>query len=145
MESTRLFFDWWHSFLPDLPRRSDFDILEHRYLIQHVYVIQVLGPGDYLYRLNGEKVIGMVGKSMRLTPFSLTSPQVEDQLLARYMDRICTARHAMRCRGNLAFAGRGFSNFESVDCPFTDETGTITHIIGVMKTIPQDRAAPPAG
>jgi len=136
-QMTRTLYDWWSSYTPDFPSRSDFDIIKVPTLASNIYLVEVLGPGKYLYRLCGETVGHLVGHAYRMVEISLDSPKIEDSTFAKYLDDLIANRAACSCSGDLAFFEKDFLSFESFDCPLADETGTITHFIGVMCELPK--------
>ncbi|WP_025898882.1 PAS domain-containing protein [Sneathiella glossodoripedis] len=129
---TRKLFEWWSSFTPDLPQRSDFDIASVPSLASNIYLIEKISSGKYLYRLCGNKVGQLIGNHYRMVDISLTSEPYEDRQLAKYLDEISKTNSPSRCRGNLSFVDREFITFESLDCPLFDSDGNITHYLGVI-------------
>jgi len=129
---TRSLYKWWRSFHPNFPKRKDFDITQHRSLPIYVYLIEVLEPIRFRYRLNGDHVVTLVGRTLNGLEFSTSSPIFEDRILASYLSELIPKRTACRCYGNFKMLDREHINFESVDCPLVDEDGNITHFIGVL-------------
>ncbi|MBL4906299.1 MAG: PAS domain-containing protein [Sneathiella sp.] len=129
---TKALYQWWRSYQPNLPARADFDIVEHRSLPPYIYVMEVLSPTKFLYRLNGEHVVRLVGRSLATHTLSIDSPIYEDKIFASYLSDLITHRKACRCFGDFSLLGREHIKFESVDCPVADKEGNITHIIGVL-------------
>ncbi len=125
-------YKWWNSFQPEIPSRADFDITEHRTLPTHIYLLEVISPTKFFYRLNGEHVVNLIGKSLRGQTISVDSPDYEDRLFASYLSEFIKYKSACRCFGNLSLLDRGHIEFESLDCPLADKNGNISHIIGVL-------------
>ncbi|MEP3246103.1 MAG: PAS domain-containing protein [Sneathiella sp.] len=131
----RALYAWWQTFLPELPSRANFDITKHRELVSNIFLIEVVGDGHFLYRLHGERVTQLVGRSNHNTRFSAESSLLDDRLLAEHLHNVITARAAYHCFGNLSMFDREFIQFESLDCPLADAEGNITHILGVLVDI----------
>ncbi|MEH6404423.1 MAG: PAS domain-containing protein [Sneathiella sp.] len=132
---TRELFRWWKSYQPNYPKRSDFDITEHAALAPYIYLVSVVSPDEFIYRLNGEEVASLVGRSYRMRPISTSSEDVGDRLFAQYLSEILKEGKACRCAGDLWIFDRAHLKFESVDCPLTDKNGEITHILGVLEGV----------
>lgn len=129
---TKSLYKWWSSYQPDFPTRAAFDITEHRSLPPYLYIIEILSPTEFLYRLNGEHVISLIGRSLSSQIISTSSPVYEDQVFADYLCELLKHKSACRCVGNFSLLDRGHINFESVDCPLVNEGGQITHFIGAL-------------
>jgi len=97
--------------------------------------MSVVGPDEFIYRLNGDEVATLVGKSYNLHPISTISDDVGDKALALHLTDVLRDRQAYRCSGDLRMFDRDHINFESVDCPLTDNNGKITHFIGVLERV----------
>ncbi len=128
-------YDWWESFQPALPKYSDFDISRNWAIAPHLYVIQFLGPGRFLYRLNGEKVVETIGVSKRGHEITNHDSLFENRLLADYLTPLIKTGRAKRCAGSLDIIGKQHLAFESVDCPLENDQGEIEFIIGAIATI----------
>ena len=131
-EPTQILFNWWNSFAPNFPSREDWDILNFPALAPHIYLIECISDGHYLYRLCGNDVGELIGNHYRMIDISVDSEKYDDRKLAEYLESIKNHKTANGCTGNLSFVDRDFINFESVDCPLMDEAGNLTHFIGVL-------------
>ncbi|PHQ68012.1 MAG: hypothetical protein COB93_10705 [Sneathiella sp.] len=134
-EPVRSLYDWWRTYAPTLPRYADFDIANHWDISPHLYVIQYLEPGKYLYRLNGEHVVEAVGISKRGHEITIKDSLLENRLLASYLDLLREEGTCKRCYGTLALLGKSHLQFESVDCPIAGDNGQIAFIIGAISTL----------
>ncbi|MEH6525012.1 MAG: PAS domain-containing protein [Sneathiella sp.] len=134
-DNVRTLYTWWAKFHPDMPKRSNFDIAEHWKIAPNIHILQVIKPGHYLYRLNGEKVVDIVGVSRRGDTITVENPLPEDRLFASYLDEIVTDAKPKRCVGTLGLFNKTYSQFESVDCPVKNEDGVIEFIIGAISTL----------
>lgn len=128
----RTLYKWWKSYQPRIPGRPDFDITEHRTLPSYIYLLEVLSPTEFFYRLNGEHVVNLIGKSLSGQTLTVESPNYEDRLFASYLSEFIKFKSACRCFGNLSLLDRGHIEFESLDCPLVDHNGNVTHIIGTL-------------
>ncbi|MFC4270223.1 PAS domain-containing protein [Sneathiella chungangensis] len=133
--AVRNLYFWWEGFQPALPKREDFDISRHWATAPSLYLIEVVGPGNYIYRLNGEAVVDIVGASLRGHEISATSPLPELRRLADYFDTIVAGGKCRRCTGIVDVSADKARNFESVDCPLADAAGEIRFILGAIALI----------
>ena len=134
-DTVRALYRWWAEFQPDLPLRADFDISRHWKLAPSLYLVEVLGPGRYRNRLNGETVVDIVGTSLRGHEITPQDPLPEIRLLSDYLDTLVAGRTARRCSGVADVFGKKYLSFETVDCPLVDEAGDIRFIIGAMSLL----------
>jgi hypothetical protein len=128
----RTLYRWWTGFAPATPTRVDFDITKTPTIASDIYMLEILEPGRYLYRLCGDNVARLVGRNYRMKEISITGDDLPDALLCEYMDWMVGTGGTSGCTGDFTFLDRGQRNFESVDCPLVDADGKTTHIIGAM-------------
>ncbi|MEX1035017.1 MAG: PAS domain-containing protein [Sneathiella sp.] len=131
-DTVRSLYRWWEGFQPELPRRADFDIAKHWKIAPSLYLVEVMGPGQYRNRLNGETVVDIVGSSLRGHDITPQDPLPEIRLLSDYLDTLVAGRTARRCSGVADVFGKQYLSFETVDCPLVDEADDIRYIIGAM-------------
>lgn len=129
---TRDLYEWWQSHQPKLPQRHNFRIEENWKMAANLYLIECLGEGEYLYRLNGEDARNLIGKNQAGNNFNIEGEAPELVALAKYLDGICTIKQPIRCTGTLAQFGRPHIQFESVDCPLVDDDGKVIFILGLI-------------
>lgn len=141
-DTVRSLYAWWAKFHPDMPKRRNFDIAEHWKIAPYIHILQVIKPGHYLYRLNGEKVVEIVGGSRRGDTITVENPLPEDRLFASYLDEIVSGAKPKRCFGTLGLFDHTQSQFESVDCPVKNEAGDIEFIIGAISTLKSSDTTP---
>lgn len=126
---------WWADQLAatgKIPQRSAFDITAHRALAPHLFLVDTPADGQYGFRLLGEVVVEMTGRNITHMPVTTFSPiEYGHDLYTYYREIVRTGRCSM-CRGSLAFAGKDYRNFESIDCPLAGEDGRVFQIIGAM-------------
>ncbi|MBL4666729.1 MAG: PAS domain-containing protein [Sneathiella sp.] len=134
---TRTLFEWWQSYGPTPPSREDFDITKLPSLASHIFLIEVLSPGKYLYRLCGQDVGSLIGKIHRMVEFSSESVEFECRKLAAYLDAIIAEDTCCYCTGDLSLFAKKIAQFESIDCPLKNADGTITHFVGVLCEVPK--------
>jgi hypothetical protein len=128
-------WQWWQSFTLPGPSRDDLDIALFPHLAANIYLIEVLGPEKFMYRLCGEKVGLLVGRTYRMVKISTNSEILQDQLLSQYLAMLIRKKSPCRCSGNLSFFNHAVVNFESIDCPLYDNYGNITHFVGVLSEL----------
>lgn len=129
---TAQLYNWWRGFAPNRPKRSDFDILEHRRLVPYLYLYKMLSPGVFEYRLSGEAVVQAIGHQQAGRVFSGQDEDRELAALSHYLVGVAESRRAHRCAGTLAFVDRRHITFESVDCPLDGEDGVVSHVVGLL-------------
>jgi hypothetical protein len=129
--------EWWLSAAGGrMPARKQFDVLEHKSIVPNLFLVEVLGDGQYRFRLMGEDVIQIIGRNRKGETVARDEGGEYGHELAIYYDSIVAERACRRCTGSLVFATRGSRRFESIDCPLGDDTGTrVAAIVGVMDLI----------
>jgi len=132
-DKIRSFFDWWRSHPMTPPRKSSFDILDHHVLMPNFFMMRVHDLDSYSFVLAGEEVIRMVGRNNPGRGITVDDTDEPLAIFARYLRDVAQTRDCWRCAGRLRVFERGYLNFESIDCPLTDDAGAeVTHTIGVM-------------
>jgi hypothetical protein len=128
--------DWWHGARgSDIPRQHDFDIVDHREIIEHIFVIDCLPTGDFIFRLAGEEVFRLIGRNNSGELVKQGAIGEYGTALFEYYTSIVAERRCKHCIGSLKFAGREFRRFEGIDCPLTEDGRVVSRIIGVMDLI----------
>ena len=130
--AVRRLFEWWLGFAPDLPKRSDFDILEMTDIAAHLFLVRMVEPGTFEYRLRGERVSELVGVRGSGDRYGCNDDDEGGRQLAEYYQGIVQTRAPFRCLGSFVEGATFATAFEAVDCPLVDETGSVTHIIGAI-------------
>ena len=133
--TVRSLYEWWSEYYPSVPRREDFDVSNHWSIAPSLYMIEVVGPGEYRHRLNGETVVDIVGVSLRGHEISASCPLPELRRLAAYFDILVEGRKSFRCNGIAEAFGTKYSEFETVDCPLLDQNGNVGFILGAISLI----------
>lgn len=133
-------FEWWDSFKPKLPRRQDFDILEHYKIAANIFLVEFIGASSFQYRICGEEVMNLIGENNTGKIFNLfddprdpLKKQINELIV--YYQQIKAERVSKSCRGALPVRNKLARPFESVDCPLMDENGEVTHIVGAISSI----------
>ncbi len=122
---------WWWRFDGAVPERRQFDILEHRAIVNHLFMIEVVNPTRFQFRICGEASSAIVGRDN--THVFLECGQAgQFGPLACYYAEVVKARQPFRCHGSFHYLDHGLVDFESIDCPVSNETGQITHLIGCI-------------
>ncbi len=133
-------YKWWHSFTSDIPLKSDFDIVDHIKSAANIFLIEVLGPGEYHFTVVGQTVVDIVGTNNNGTHFKFAeSPQDEREErhndLISYYDKIVKERCCMSCQGTVFFMSKRHQEYESLDCPLVDADGKVTHLLGIISLV----------
>lgn len=134
---TRHLYKWWASAnRGNMPKRSSFDIVDHRPIVANLFLTDVLPGGGFQFRLFGENVIRIVGRN-RTGEIVAGADRVEyGHELLDYYRGVVARRLCRKCNGKLVFAIGGAKRFESIDCPLAAEDGqTVVAIIGVMDVV----------
>ncbi|WP_419905244.1 hypothetical protein [Kiloniella sp.] len=134
-EACKEVFEWWQSYQPDMPQKNQFDILDHIEKAPNIFLIAVLGNGQFRYCLHGEEVVRLVGKSQAGTLFSVDNADNDLSRFARFLEELCSKKSAMHSYGTLDAHGKSYLNFESLDFPLVDEQGVITHTVGLITLV----------
>ncbi|TDQ82009.1 PAS domain-containing protein [Dongia mobilis] len=115
-------FAWWSARAgSDLPRRTDFDILEFADIAQNLYLIEEIAAGFEL-RLAGEEYIRLFGlKKGWVWRFDSPDPVMRDS--ARLMQLVAQAGRPIRTIGNLELTARHWIELEALVCPLAPADG----------------------
>jgi len=135
---TRRLYEWWTGVRRDrLPRRRDFDIVEHADLAEYLFLAQALGANRFLLKLHGEAVITMFGRNP--TGYVASADDTTETFghaLHEYYRTVLDTGTPHLCLGDLSRVDRGYITFESIDCPLVDDaTGEYGYIIGATEPI----------
>ncbi|MGO1118260.1 PAS domain-containing protein [Rhodovibrionaceae bacterium A322] len=130
-------YHWWRTFAPNGPRRDQFDILEHSDKAPHIFLIEVLEPGIYQYRLHGEEVVRLVGRNSAGQIFSVESPDEDFSRFARYLTEVCKLNTALHSYGTLEDLGRAHIQYEGLVFTMKDDAGEISHVMGILAQVEQ--------
>ena len=126
---------WWTDQLTatgKIPRRAAFDITAQPALAPYLFLVDTPADGQYGFRLLGEVVVEMTGRNITHMPVTTFTPIDYGHDLYAYYREVVRAGRCYMCRGSLAFVGKDYRNFESIDCPLADEDGRVFQIIGAM-------------
>lgn len=136
-------YRWWRSHTQSghLPLRSEFDITEHKPIIPDLFLVEVLADGQFLMKLEGERVIELFG--VNYTGRIITeAADLEEygHALAEYYQSIVDERLCRRCTGNMENANhRRWIEFESIDCPLSRDGRQVDFILGVSVSVQEKR------
>ncbi len=134
--SNRSLLRWWLSFSPEIPKRSDFDILDHISLAPDIFLVQKRNETSFEFRIHGESANRIfddkTGKIIRTDGPSDTEQEREETRLAQYYHDLTINPVCIRNFGNIYLPDKEYLKFESLDCPLVDETSKVTHIIGTI-------------
>jgi len=133
---TKHLYDWWAANAGNgIPRRRSFDIVDHKAIVPHVFLVDVMADGNFAFRLLGEEVIAMVGRNRTGEVVQAGAVGEYGHALYEYYRLIVAKKTCRRCVGSLAFVDRPSTRFESIDCPLSADGKRVTSIIGVMETL----------
>lgn len=138
--STRSLFTWWcrtAAAADGMPARAAFDILDHVAIAADLFLVEVVDPGRFLMKVQGDNVITLIGRSNMGRVFSVAAADRKEHGIAAHYARVVDSRKAWRCRGSAAVFDKSYLSVEAVDCPLSDPaTGRVTHIVGVLQEMP---------
>ncbi len=118
----RHLYDWWAGRgAGGLPRRKEFDIVDHRAIVANIFVVDCLPDGNFVFRLFGEEVIAIIGRNRTGETLVRGGVGIYGHALFDYYTAIVRTKQCMKCLGSLKLAGRSVVRFESIDCPLTDD------------------------
>lgn len=130
--AVRRLYEWWTGFAPDIPQRKDFDVLNLADIAAHLFLVRLVEPGTFEFRLRGERVAELVGARGSGDRYSCDDADDGHRQLAEYYQSILDSRRPQACRGSFEDGVTFATGFEAVDCPLLDEAGNATHIIGAI-------------
>jgi hypothetical protein len=123
-----------------LPLRREFDIADHAQIVPDLFLVEVLPSGEFLMKLEGERVIELFG--VNVTGRIITEGTEGDygHALAEYYRGIVEERLCRRCVGNLEQVDdRRWIEFESIDCPLSRDGRQVDFILGVSVGVREKR------
>ena len=136
-------YRWWRSHLQEgrLPLRRAFDIAEHTPLIPDLFLVEVLADGQFLMKLEGERVIELFGVNRTGRIITQTAGDEEyGHALAEYYQSIVDERLCRRCTGNMEHMNdRRWMEFESIDCPLSRDGSRVDFILGVSVSVQEEQ------
>jgi len=133
--TVRRLYEWWSGFAPDIPRRSDFDVLELTEVAAHLFLVRMIERGMLEYRLRGERVAELVGTRGSGDQYDCNDTDAGRRELATHYQSIVDTRTPLRCQGSFVEGVTFATSFESVDCPLVDDAGNVTYIIGAIDKV----------
>ncbi len=122
---------WWWRFAGAVPQWQHFDILEHRGIINHLFMVAVLSPVRFQFRICGEASAAIVGRDNTHVVLECGQGGQFGPLACHYAE-VVKARQPRKCHGSFHYLDQGLVDFESIDCPLSDAQGRITHLIGCL-------------
>ncbi|MBI2256054.1 MAG: PAS domain-containing protein [Proteobacteria bacterium] len=130
----RRLFDWWTSRAgTGLPRREDFDIVEHSSLAENIYII-VGTPQGFELRLAGEEYIRLFGlKKGWVWHSDAADPVVRDS--AAFLAFVAQAKRPLRTIGRLELIERHWIELETVVCPLAPAEDGSARFLGCTAPI----------
>ncbi|WP_340118262.1 PAS domain-containing protein [Pelagibius sp. 7325] len=136
-------YRWWHSHAAEgrLPLRREFDITEHTPIVPDLFLVEVLADGQFLMKLEGERVIELFGVNNTGRIITEAAGVGEyGHALAEYYQSIADERQCRRCTGNMEHLNhRRWIEFESIDCPLSRDGRQVDFILGVSVSVRENR------
>ena len=136
-------YQWWHSHAQEgrLPLRREFDIAEHTPIIPDLFLVEVLADGQFLMKLEGERVIELFGvNNTGLVITEAAGVGEYGHALAEYYQSIVDETLCRRCTGNMEHVNdRRWIGFESIDCPLSRDGRQVDFILGVSVSVREKR------
>ncbi|HYD97978.1 MAG TPA: PAS domain-containing protein [Alphaproteobacteria bacterium] len=132
----RRLFQWWQAQAEaegGIPRRAQFDVIEHRALIPDLFLTRVLPCGGFRYELHGERALAVLGRNNRGRPLGALEPRDYYEEVAAYYRGVTSRGRCRQSFGTLGPLGRDHQAFAGIDCPLLDEDGRVGWLIGVIE------------
>jgi len=125
---------------PRVPLRREFDIADHPQIVPDLFLVEVLPSGEFLMKLEGERVIELFGINNTGRIVSEGAEGDYGHALAEYYRGIVEERLCRRCLGNLEQVDdRRWIEFESIDCPLSRDGSQVDFILGVTVGVRERR------
>lgn len=127
--------DWWrmqHAERGSLPGRRQFDPLAMPALLPNIYLVDIVPPDRYRWRLLGTDITDMAARNSTGRYLDeIYEPAAYANLVASF-DAVKNRRLPMRSYGNYGFAGRGFIDFEAIELPLAEDGETVDMVLGIV-------------
>lgn len=134
-DKVRALHAWWRAAgSGGMPYRRDFDVSNHRDMVSHLFLVRVVEDG-FLFKLTGESAIRLFGHNNTGKTVRADSREDYGHGIYDYYRRVVEQRRCFMCLGTLTANDRVYVNFESLDCPLTDDGHTVSAIIGVVDAV----------
>jgi hypothetical protein len=131
------FLRWWEDATRTrpLPSRADFDPTQHRRLLPHIFIMEVVPPPDYyVQRLVGSTVESFYGTRLGGQALRQSFPGDGADRLTRLYDAIRAARKpCFRTGLTYWWAQKSYRRFESCFFPLSPDGVEVNMIIGGIK------------
>lgn len=126
-----------------MPRRSDIDPHELRDHLGHIFMMDVLGPAEFRFRLLGTGITGRygrdsTGKTVREV-YAKSDPALFEAMTGLFVAVTETHRPVLS-RGTLTAVGKDFVAYDSIQLPLSDDGQRVNMIIGATRFIAERRA-----
>ena len=131
------FLRWWEDVTRGrpLPSRADFDPTQHRRLLPHIFIMEVVPPPDYyVQRLVGSTVESFYGTRLGGQALRQSFPGDGADRLTRLYDAIRASRKpCFRTGYTYWWAQKSYRRFESCFFPLSPDGVEVNMIIGGIK------------
>lgn len=136
--------DWWQARRTDLghlPGRQHFDPLEIPALLPNIYLVDVVPPDRFRWRLIGSEITAMAGRNSTGRFFdALYDPATYGNFVASFR-AVVQSRRPMRSFGDFAFTARGYVRFEALEVPLAEDGAHVDIVFGIAVSEPGEPTA----
>lgn len=135
-DGARKLFVWWRDYVAAngrLPSRNSFDILTMLPHAAHMFLAARLPDGSWAYQLQGEEFKRLFNGGFQEKVQSNMSFAAFQKSVPDYLNAVTEGRKCRRSYGMLSGNVRNRNTFESIDCPLSDSTGRVSHVIGIAE------------
>jgi len=143
-ERVRRFLAYWQRIRGDrrMPSRRDVDPVEIPWALPMIWLCEVVGPGDYRYRLAGETINEVYGRSLAgLHLHDLIRPEGYDMARRRY-DAAVDGPAVVHSIGRIYARSDRHYRGERLILPLSDDGRHVSHLLGITV---RDRGLPDTG
>ena len=135
-KGARKLYEWWASYVARhgaLPPRNAFDILTMLPHAAHMFLAARTEDGGWTYQLQGEEFKRLFNGGFQNNVQINCSFAAFPKSVSEYLDAVADGRLCRRSHGALTGTVRNRNTFESIDCPLTDASGRVSHVIGIAE------------
>ena len=132
----RKLFVWWSDYVAKheaLPTRNAFDILTMLPHAAHMFLAARSANGAWTYQLQGEEFKRLYNGGFQRDVEIHRSFAAFSMPVSQYLDTVADGRVCHHSYGTITGNVRNRNTFESIDCPLIDQTGRVSHIIGIAE------------
>ena len=112
-----------------LPSRADFDPRELKEHLSHLFITEVLGDGDFRYRLIGTAVTRAMGRDITGLRVSEAYLDADAKPLLALYGKICRKRAPLWRAGRMRWNEEDYKLFEAVFLPLGADGQTVDQVL----------------